>query len=127
MEFSRHKYWSGLLCPPPGHLPDPGTEPEPLRPPALAGGFFTTAPPEKPIAVLEECIINMYSAAPFYSVDHFNIEYISKILTYYFNRWYYIVLEKAVAPHSSTLAWRIPWTEEPGRLQSMGLLRVGHG
>ena len=29
-------------------------------------------------------------------------------------------LEKAVAPHSSTLAWRIPWTEEPGRLQSMG-------
>jgi hypothetical protein len=31
-----------------------------------------------------------------------------------------------MAPHSSTLAWRIPWTEEPGRLQSMGLLRVGH-
>ena len=30
------------------------------------------------------------------------------------------VLEKAVAPHSSTLAWRIPWTEEPGGLQSMG-------
>ena len=34
--------------------------------------------------------------------------------------------EKAMAPHSSTLAWKIPWTEEPGRLQSMGLLRVGH-
>ena len=32
--------------------------------------------------------------------------------------------EKAMAPHSSTLAWKIPWTEEPGRLQSMGLLRV---
>ena len=31
-----------------------------------------------------------------------------------------------VAPHSSTLAWKIPCTEEPGRLQSMGLLRVGH-
>ena len=31
-----------------------------------------------------------------------------------------------MAPHSSTLAWKIPWTEEPGRLQSMGLLRVGH-
>ena len=29
-----------------------------------------------------------------------------------------------MAPHSSTLAWKIPWTEEPGRLQSMGLLRV---
>ena len=37
-----------------------------------------------------------------------------------------IVPEKAMAPHSSTLAWKIPWTEEPGRLQSTGLLRVGH-
>ena len=35
-------------------------------------------------------------------------------------------LEKAMAPHSSTLAWKIPWTEEPGRLQSMGSLLVGH-
>ena len=35
-------------------------------------------------------------------------------------------MEKAMAPHSSTLAWKIPWMEEPGRLQSMGLLRVGH-
>ena len=34
--------------------------------------------------------------------------------------------EKAVAPHSSTLAWEIPWTEEPGGLQSMGSLRVGY-
>ena len=34
--------------------------------------------------------------------------------------------EKAVAPHSSTLAWKIPWMEEPGRLQSMGSLGVGH-
>jgi len=32
--------------------------------------------------------------------------------------------EKAMAPHSSTLAWKIPWTEEPGRLRSMGSLRV---
>ena len=35
-------------------------------------------------------------------------------------------MEKAVAPHSNTLAWKISWTEEPGRLQSMGSLRVGH-
>ena len=35
-------------------------------------------------------------------------------------------LEKAMAPHSSTLAWKTPWTEEPGGLQSMGSLRVGH-
>ena len=35
-------------------------------------------------------------------------------------------LEKAMAPHSSILAWKIPWAEEPGGLQSMGSLRVGH-
>ena len=37
-----------------------------------------------------------------------------------------ITLEKGMATHSSILAWRIPWTEEPGGLQSMGLPRVGH-
>ena len=35
-------------------------------------------------------------------------------------------LEKEMATHSSILAWKIPWTEEPGRLQSVGLQRVGH-
>ena len=35
-------------------------------------------------------------------------------------------LEEEMATHSSILAWRIPWTEEPGRLQSMGSQRVGH-
>ena len=35
-------------------------------------------------------------------------------------------LEKERATHSSTLAWKIPWTEEPGRLQSTGSQRVGH-
>ena len=35
-------------------------------------------------------------------------------------------LEKVMATHSSILAWRIPWTEEPGGLQSMGLQKVGH-
>ena len=36
-------------------------------------------------------------------------------------------LEKGLATHSSILAWRIPWTEEPGALQSVGSQRVGHG
>ena len=36
------------------------------------------------------------------------------------------LLEKEMAIHSSTVAWKILWTEEPGRLQSMGSLRVGH-
>ena len=58
---------------------------------------------------------------------------ISDLSIYPSNRYYnllYIYVfnlsEKATAPHSSTLAWKIPWTEEPGGLQSMGSLRVGH-
>ena len=44
-----------------------------------------------------------------------------------FLRYLHAVLrEKAMAPYSSTRAWKIPWTEEPGGLQSMGSLRVGH-
>ena len=39
---------------------------------------------------------------------------------------YSFISEKAMAPHSSTLAWKIPWTEEPGGLQSMGSLIIGH-
>ena len=46
MEFSRQAYWSGLPFPTPGDLPDPGIEPTSLVSPALAGGFFTTVPPE---------------------------------------------------------------------------------
>ena len=43
------------------------------------------------------------------------------------NRWCLRgTVEKVMAPHSSTLGWKIPWTEEPGRLQSMGSLRVRH-
>ena len=56
----------------------------------------------------------------------------SPSLTSYTTRLFYTefsylqlpISEKVVAPHSSTLAWKIPWTEEPGRLQSMGSLRV---
>ena len=43
MEFSRQEYWGGLPFPPPGDLPDSGTEPASLTSPTLAGGFFTTS------------------------------------------------------------------------------------
>ena len=49
-----------------------------------------------------------------------------QIIFSYFRLNYIKVSEKAMAPHSSTLAWKIPWAEEPGRLQSMGSHRVGH-
>ena len=43
MGISRQEYWSGLPCPPPGNLNDPGLQPKSLMSPALAGGFFTTS------------------------------------------------------------------------------------
>ena len=44
----------------------------------------------------------------------------------YINTYIWNLAEKAMAPQSSSLAWQIPWTEEPGRLQPMGSRRVGH-
>ena len=47
MGFSKQEYWSGLPCPPPGDLPDPGIEPVSFTSPALGGGLFTTELPGK--------------------------------------------------------------------------------
>ena len=52
--------------------------------------------------------------------------FVGKVMSLLFNMLSRLVMEEAMAPHSSTLAWKIPWMEEPGRLQSMGSLRVGH-
>ena len=53
--------------------------------------------------------------------------FVGKVMSLLFNMLSSEVCpEKAMATHSSTLAWKIPWMEEPGRLQSMGLLGVGH-
>ena len=52
VEFSRQEYWSRLPFPPPGDLPDLGIKPMSLVSPALAGGFFTSEPPGKPIKQL---------------------------------------------------------------------------
>ena len=49
MGFSRQEFWSELLYPPPGDLPNPGTEPESLKSPALAGGLFTTSATGNPL------------------------------------------------------------------------------
>ena len=49
-----------------------------------------------------------------------------KVTPFVISRPWNAAPEKAVAPHSSALAWKIPWTEEPGGLPSMGSHRVGH-
>ena len=60
----------------------------------------------------------------YHEFNIFTYENIKNIISLYF--WHSILLisEKAMAPHSNTLAWKIPWMEDPGRLQSMGSLRV---
>ena len=96
MGFSRQEYWNGLPCPPPVDLPDLGIKVTTLMSPALAGRFFTTS------AIWETHIhVYVHRSRGFMHV-------------------YMYMSEKAMAPHSSTLAWKIPWAEEPGRLQSMG-------
>ena len=55
------------------------------------------------------------------------LDVMAAVLTFkLFICWCWYCTEKAMAPHSSTLAWKILWMEEPGGLQSMGSLRVGH-
>ena len=57
----------------------------------------------------------------------FYITYIHhEMITTSLGSLYHCISEKAMASHSSTLAWKIPWMEDPGRLQSMGSWRVGH-
>ena len=73
----------------------------------------------------------MLSAAYSYGYTQKN-NFILKFILYTNEKVYHklsqlsIVSEKATAPHSSTLAWKIPWMEDPGKLQSMGSLRVRH-
>ena len=52
--------------------------------------------------------------------------FVSQVMSLLFNKLSRLVMEKAMASHSSLLAWKIPWMEEAGRLQSMGSLGVGH-
>ena len=84
--------------------------------------------------------MNFFSTLIFYSPKNYGTQrltlWLSDLWTYSSSWLEYSILlflfsynyasEKAMAPHSSTLAWKIPWTEKPGRLQSMRSLRVGH-
>ena len=117
--------WSWLLFPPPGDLPDQGTEPESLTSPALAGGFLTTSTTwEKemaaPSSILAWGIPGTEEPGGLLSVG----------LPRVGHDWSDLAcrhaLEKEMSTHSSVFAWRIPGTEEPGGLPSVGSHRVGH-
>ena len=81
--------------------------------PALAGGFLTTESPREPCC----CFFFFFNDA--FSILEKKFIWLCQILVATYRIF-------VAAPHSSTLAWKIAWTEEPGRLQSVGPLRVGH-
>ena len=127
--FSRQEYWSGLPFPSPGDLPDPGIKP---RSPALQADSF---PIElqgnwRPqfYLIAGSCMKHCASDS---ALLRFKMTQMVKNLPAMQETRVQSLgpedpLEKGMATHSSILAWRIPWTEEPGRLQSMELQRVGH-
>ena len=121
--FSRQEYCSGLPCPFPGDLPDLGIEPVSLTSPALAGGFFTTSTTWEALNKVTYVFQFIWWFSPAGSEEK---ESTCNTGTQVWSLDQDDPLEKGKATHSSIPAWRIPWTEEPGWLQSMGLQRVGH-
>ena len=123
--FPGKKYWSGLPCPSAGDLPNPGIAPVSLTSPALAGRLFTTCATCKGVyckkahcnsGVLRLVSLVAQTVKRLPAMRETRVQSISQKDP----------LEQEMATLSSILAWKIPWTEEPGRLQSMGSQRVGH-
>ena len=87
MGFSRKDYWSGLLCPPPGDLPNPGIKP---ASPALADGFFITSTPWEAVCVCV-CVCYKTETGKLAQRPHMQIGYV-------------IILSKQLRPQSAKLA-----------------------
>ena len=121
MEFSRWEYWNGLPFPNPGHLPNPGIEPTSVASPALGGRFFTIELPGSPVRPRSSSCLPL-SRASLAAQKAKNLPAVQE--TWFPSLGWEDPLEKGMATYSSILAWRIPWTEEPGG--SVGLQRVGH-
>ena len=131
MGFSRQEYWSGLPFSSPGDLPNPATEPDS---PSLQADSLPFEPPiQEPAVTIFKIDKRNWSfrlfaqmLLAFWSSGLQNWKILALLDTYYDCALLKVITEKAMAPHSSTLAWKIPWMEEPGRLQSMGSPRVRH-
>ena len=103
MRFPKQECWSGFPCPPPGHLPGPGIELHLLHHLHWQADSSLLGPPESG---------EKLTASPLGS----GMRQRCLLLPLYFNTVLDIPGEDN-GTHSSTLAWKIPWTEEPGRLQ----------
>ena len=151
--FSRQEHWSGLPFPSPVHESEKwkwnrsvmsnSSRPHGLQPTRLLHPWDF---PGKNTGVECHCLLHYkprqhtkkqrhhfankgpYSQRYGFSSSHVWMWELDHKGSWVLKNWcvWAVVLEKAMAPHSSTLAWKIPWMEEPGRLQSMGSLRVGH-
>ena len=96
-------------------FPNPGVEPISSASPELAGRFFITEPPEKPL-------LNKSASLVAQRLKRLPAIWETQVRSLGWED----PLEKKMATHSSILAWRIPWMEEPGGLQSTGSQRVRH-
>ena len=142
MEFSRQEYWSGLPFHTPGDLLNPGIEPMSHESLAQADRFFTAVPsyqlfidaswvPLRELLQLTYHInINVFLEFMFESRTSMVTQMVKCLSTMRETGVRALgredPLEKEMAIHSNIIAWKIPWTEGHGRLQSMGSQRVGH-
>ena len=121
-------------------IPKPGNKPRSLVSPALIGRFFTTSATREAWSNRINIIKLIYWSLMFereFPLVEMQLNYLHRWLSdkkssrQWRRHWVWSVgqedpLEQEMATHSSILAWKIPQTEEPGRLQSMGSQRVGH-
>ena len=131
MALSRPEYWSGQLFPSPGNLTNPGIKP---RSPALQADSLPAGPPGKPLLLgvfLKAFSVICYQLALNWGFSGGlavkklpAVQEMQKVQVW--SLGWEDPLEEGMATHSSILAWIIPWTEEPGRLQSLGSQRVRH-
>ena len=129
MGFSRQESWSGLPCPPPGDLCNPGIESVCLMSPALPSRFFTTSAiceALAPLLVLSKCIYLWIRVSWVLLVIKNPLPVQEMQETQVQSLHWEDPLKESMATHFRILAWRIPWTEEPGGLQSQGSQRVRH-
>ena len=129
MKFSRQEYWSGLPYPLPRDIPNPGIKPTSLRSSALADRFFTTTTTSREgngTPLQYSCLENPMDRGAWWAAVHGVMKSWTRLsdslslFTFHFH-----ALEKEMATHSSVLSWRIPGTEEPSGLPSVGSHRVG--
>ena len=121
MGFSRQEYWSGLPFASPGELPDPGIEP---KSPTLLADALPTELCGKSIIFSDKVLGNL--GFPGGASGKEPARQCRRQRDSVRSLGWEDPLEEGMATHSSILAWRVPWTEEPGGLQSVGSRRVEH-